>query len=74
MRALISDISRIADLGFAPRIDLASGIDRYLAWIAEQGDIADYFGAAERRLRRQQVVKRAAAARETEPVTGREGS
>ncbi|MDP9354101.1 MAG: NAD-dependent epimerase/dehydratase family protein, partial [Chloroflexota bacterium] len=74
MRALISDIARIADLGFAPKVDLASGIDRYLAWITEQGNIADYFGAAERRLRRRQVVKRAAAARETELVTDRERS
>jgi len=74
MRALISDIGRIAGLGFAPDTDLASGIDRYLAWIAEQGDIADYFGAAVRRLRRRQVVKRAAATREAEPVTGRAGS
>ncbi|MDP9355277.1 MAG: NAD-dependent epimerase/dehydratase family protein, partial [Chloroflexota bacterium] len=67
MRALISDITRIADLGFAPRIDLATGIDRYLAWIAEQGDIEDYFGAAERRLRRRQVVKRATGAAMREP-------
>ncbi len=74
MRALISDIARIAELGFAPKVDLASGIDRYLAWIAEQGNIADYFGAAERRLRRRQVVKRAAAAGEMELVTDRERS
>ena len=61
MRALISDTGRIAALGFAPRTSLSDGIDRYLAWIGEQGDIADYFGAAERLLRRRRVVKRAAS-------------
>ena len=63
MRALISDISRIADLGFAPQVTLEQGIDRYLAWVATQGSVAEYFSAAERRLRARQVVKRAAAAK-----------
>ena len=58
MRALISDIARIGELGFAPAVDLATGIDRYLAWIAEQGSVRDYFAAAERRLKARQVVKR----------------
>ena len=61
MRALISDIGRIQELGFAPRVDLPAGIDRYLAWIGEQGDIGEYFSAAERRLRARQVVKKARA-------------
>jgi len=59
MRALISDISRLVELGFQPETDLATGIDRYLAWIAEQGSVAEYFSVAERRLRARQVVKRA---------------
>lgn len=61
MRALISDVSRIAALGYAPQVDLEAGIDRYLAWIATQGSVAEYFSAAERRLRSRQIVKRAAA-------------
>ena len=60
MRALISDISRISELGFSPRTDLEEGIDRYLDWIRSQGEIKDYFAAAERALRRRKVVKRAA--------------
>lgn len=59
MRALISDIGRIEELGFAPSVDLPTGIDRYLAWIGGQGDIGEYFSAAERRLRARQVVKKA---------------
>ena len=61
MRALISDISRLAALGFAPQVSLSDGIDRYLAWIATQGEIGEYFAAAERRLRKRRVVKRAGA-------------
>ncbi|MGI8486731.1 MAG: NAD-dependent epimerase/dehydratase family protein [Thermomicrobiales bacterium] len=61
MRALISDIGRIQELGFSPSVDLSTGIDRYLAWIADQGDIGEYFSAAERRLRARQVVKKARA-------------
>jgi len=59
MRALISDNGRIGALGFAPKTALAVGIDRYLDWVREQGEIADYFVAAERVLRRRSVVKRA---------------
>ena len=58
MRALISDISRIAELGFAPQTGLEAGIGRYLDWIGTQGDIKEYFSAAERALRRRQIVKR----------------
>ena len=61
MRALISDASRIGALGFAPRVSLGEGIDRYLAWVRAQGPIAEYFGQAERALRRRRVVKRSAA-------------
>ena len=59
MRALISDASRLAALGFAPRVALDEGIDRYLDWVRAQGPIAEYFAHAERMLRRRRVVKQA---------------
>ena len=58
MRALISDTSALGRLGFEPRTDLGTGIDRYLDWVGQQGEISDYFAAAERLLRRRRVVKR----------------
>lgn len=61
MRALISDTTRISELGFAPRTELAEGVERYLDWIRNQGTIKDYFSAAERTLRQRNVVKQAAA-------------
>ncbi len=70
MRALISDNRRIADLGWEPRTRLEEGIDRYLDWVREQGEIAEYFAAAERVLRRRQVVRRSATATETPAVAG----
>jgi dTDP-L-rhamnose 4-epimerase len=60
MRALISDTSALGQLGFEPRTDLETGIDRYLDWVRQQGEISDYFAAAERLLRRRRVVKRSA--------------
>ena len=59
MRALISDTSRIGELGFEAQVGLEEGIDRYLEWIATQGDVEEYFSEAERRLRERQIVKRA---------------
>jgi dTDP-L-rhamnose 4-epimerase len=59
MRALVSDTSRLRELGFAPQVSLEDGIERYLAWIAEQTDVKDYFSEAERRLKERQVVKQA---------------
>ena len=61
MRALISDITAIGAHGYAPQVDLETGIRRYIEWIANQGDVKDYFAAAERRLRRRKVVKRSTA-------------
>ncbi len=66
MRALISDISRLSELGFQPQVTLTEGIDRYLDWIRTQGRIEDYFAEAERALRAKQVVKRSAGAAERE--------
>ncbi len=70
MRALISDNRRIADLGFVPTTDLDLGIERYLDWVRSQGEVAEYFAAAERILRRRRVVKRSApgAGRPAAPV------
>jgi dTDP-L-rhamnose 4-epimerase len=62
MRALISDGSRLGELGFQPQVRLEEGIGRYLDWVREQGAIAEYFGAAQRQLRRRRVVKQAGAA------------
>ena len=59
MRALISDTTKINELGFEARTGLEEGIDRYLAWIREQGDVGEYFTEAARRLRERQIVKQA---------------
>jgi dTDP-L-rhamnose 4-epimerase len=61
MRALISDTTKIRELGFRPQTTLSEGIDRYLTWIASQGEIGEYFSRAEQRLRQRQIVKRTTA-------------
>jgi len=58
MRYLTSDIRRIGAAGYAPSVDLAGGIRRYVAWISEQGNVQDYFAAAEAGLRAKRIVHR----------------
>lgn len=60
IRYLTADISRAAAIGYAPTVDLATGIRSYLDWIATQGTISDYFAAAETGLRAKQIVQRVA--------------
>jgi dTDP-L-rhamnose 4-epimerase len=62
IRHLTSDITRVRAAGYTPRVDLAEGIRRYVAWISEQGDVRDYFAAAEAGLRERRIVHRVAAA------------
>ncbi|MGH3090302.1 MAG: NAD-dependent epimerase/dehydratase family protein [Rubrobacteraceae bacterium] len=56
MRHLTPDISRAASAGYAPEVDLADGVERYIEWIKSQGDIRDYFAEAEEMLRRRSIV------------------
>jgi dTDP-L-rhamnose 4-epimerase len=61
MRHLTSDISRARKAGYEPEVNLAEGIGRYLEWIRDQGDVRDYFAAAERVLREKSIVHRTKA-------------
>jgi dTDP-L-rhamnose 4-epimerase len=58
MRHLTSDTTRIRGAGYEPRVDLATGIMRYLDWIRRQGDVRDYFTEAEKILRSKGIVHR----------------
>jgi dTDP-L-rhamnose 4-epimerase len=60
IRHLTSDITRARAIGYAPTVELTTGIGRYLAWIRGQGEIRDYFAAAEAGLRVKRIVQRAA--------------
>jgi len=58
MRHLISGTDIIRAAGYAPQVDLAEGIDRYLAWIRSQSDVRDYFNEAAEILRDKGIVHR----------------
>ena len=58
IRHLISDTTRIRSIGFAPAVDLQTGIERYLNWIRDQGDVNEYFSAAETTLRSKGMVQK----------------
>jgi len=57
IRSLISDISRIETIGYAPRTTIGEGIARYVAWIKTQGTVKDYFAEAEAVLRAKGIVQ-----------------
>ena len=57
MRQITADLTRAAALGYAPRVDLATGIGRYMDWIRAQGNVRDYFEAAEPILRAKRIVQ-----------------
>jgi dTDP-L-rhamnose 4-epimerase len=58
MRHLTSGTERIRAAGYAPQVDLATGIQRYLDWIRQQGDVRDYFSEAANILRSKGIVHR----------------
>jgi dTDP-L-rhamnose 4-epimerase len=57
IRSLISDISRIRSVGYEPQVTIEQGIAKYLEWIGTQGEVADYFSAAEAGLRAKGIVQ-----------------
>ncbi|MFI5168632.1 MAG: NAD-dependent epimerase/dehydratase family protein [Thermoanaerobaculales bacterium] len=56
MRALTPDISLAAAAGFLPTVTLEQGLARYVAWLREQGPVAERFGESLDRLRSQRMV------------------
>jgi dTDP-L-rhamnose 4-epimerase len=60
MRHLTSGTDRARAAGYAPQVDLAKGIGRYLDWIRGQGDVRDYFSEAADILRSKGIVHRVA--------------
>jgi dTDP-L-rhamnose 4-epimerase len=58
MRHLVSDTTLARFAGYEPRVTLAEGVARYIAWVREQGDVRDYFAAVEAGLRAKGVVHR----------------
>jgi dTDP-L-rhamnose 4-epimerase len=56
MRHLTSDITRIRAAGYEPKVDLETGIGRYLDWIRAQTDVRDYFSEAAEILRNKGIV------------------
>jgi dTDP-L-rhamnose 4-epimerase len=58
MRHLTSGTERIRAAGYAPQVDLATGIRRYLDWIRQQANVRDYFSEAANILRSKGIVHR----------------
>ncbi len=59
MHHLTLDISRVRSIGYAPVVDLATGIWLCLEWLRAQGSVRDYF-TAEFILREKRIVQQVA--------------
>ncbi len=59
MHHLTPDISRVRSIGYAPEVDLATGIRLYLEWLRAQGSVRGYF-TAEFILREKRIVQQVA--------------
>lgn len=64
MRHLTSDTTQARAAGYAPRVDLATGLARYLDWIRAQSDVRDYFNEASTILRDKGIVHKVGDARQ----------
>ena len=63
MRHLTSDTTQARAAGYEPRVDLATGLARYLDWIRAQADVRDYFSEASTILRDKGIVHKVGEAR-----------
>jgi dTDP-L-rhamnose 4-epimerase len=63
MRHLTSDTTQARAAGYEPRVDLATGLARYLDWIRAQSDVRDYFNEASTILRDKGIVHKVGDAR-----------
>jgi dTDP-L-rhamnose 4-epimerase len=70
MRHLTPDISRAASAGYEPEAGLQGGIERYIGWIKNQGDVRDYFAEAEKLLRTKSIIHEVDRAGGTEDPPG----
>jgi dTDP-L-rhamnose 4-epimerase len=58
IRHLISKTDLLGGIGYIPKVRLEQGIARYLDWIRSQGNIKDYFAAAEPLLRAKGILQK----------------
>ncbi len=56
-RHMVPNPSKLEALGWKAEVALETGLQRYGEWIAAQGDVKEYFSAAQQRLQELQVVR-----------------
>lgn len=56
-RHMVPNPGALEALGWQAQISIEEGLRRYTEWIAEQGDVKEYFSEAQERLKKLQVVR-----------------
>jgi dTDP-L-rhamnose 4-epimerase len=59
-RHLISDSSRIRELGWRPTVSIEEGVRRYAEWIGSMPRPAEYFSRAQEQLKKLKIVRKVA--------------
>jgi dTDP-L-rhamnose 4-epimerase len=58
-RHIVSDISKLRSLGWAPQVSLDEIVDGYISWAREQPDLRDYYEDAEREMKQRGTIRQA---------------
>ena len=58
-RHIVSDISKLRALGWAPKVTLDEIVAEYIAWAREQPDVRDYYVDAEREMKAMGTIREA---------------
>ncbi len=57
-RHIISDISKLKQLDWQPKIPVEHIIKEYIEWVETQPGLADYYAEAERVMKQEGIIKR----------------
>lgn len=56
-RHIVSDTSKLKELGWQPKTSLEQTITEYIEWVQKQAEVSDYYAQAEKVMRQQGVIR-----------------
>jgi dTDP-L-rhamnose 4-epimerase len=59
VRHIFADTTRLQTLGFRAKTSLEQGLRKFLNWLAQQGEIKEYFTEAEKWMRAKGIIQQA---------------
>ena len=56
-RHIVSDISKLRNLGWSPQVSIDEIVEEYIAWASEQPDVRDYYADAEVEMKKTGTIR-----------------